>query len=65
MAYDYMGKGYKRRMGSNKGGGSVARGFNSVRYSDRGERKGEQGTRGCYGRGMGPRIYGTPGPDRA
>ena len=64
--YDYQGKGYKRRMGSmNTGGGTVAKGFNSVRYSDRGDRKGEQGTRGAYGRGMGPRIVGTPGPDRA
>lgn len=59
MAYDNMGK-----MGSYKGGKAV-KGFPTVKYSDRGERKGEQGTRGAYGQGSGPRIVGTPGPKAA
>lgn len=60
MAYDNMGK-----MGGYKGGKGSAKGFDTVKYSDRGERKGEQGTRGAYGQGSGPRIVGTPGPKAA
>ena len=58
MPYDKMGK----KMGSYTGGNMGQKGFNTVKYSDRGERKGEQGTKGAYGQGRGPRIVGTPGP---
>ncbi len=58
MAYDNYGS----KMGGGKGN---PKGFKTVKYSDRGERKGEQGTRGAYGQGSGPRIVGTPGPKSA
>lgn len=62
MPYDNYGE----KMGSTKGGGKGnPKNFQTVRYSDRGERKGEQGTRGAYNQGMGPRIVGTPGPKAA
>lgn len=48
------------KYGNKQGGG--AKGFKTVKYADRGERKGEQGTRGAYGQGSGPRIVHTPGP---
>lgn len=59
--YDNLGKGNMQR---SKGVTGVKE-FNTVRYSDRGERKGEQGTKGAYGQGRGPRIVGTPGPKAA
>ena len=59
--YDNMGRGKMQR----PMGGTGAKEFNTVRYSDRGERKGEQGTKGAYGQGSGPRIVGTPGPKAA
>lgn len=54
-----------KKMGSYGGTRSYPKGFDTVKYSDRGERKGEQGTRGAYGQGTGPRIVGTPGPKAA
>lgn len=61
MAYDSMSK----KMGSYKGSMGSPKGFNTVKYSDRGERKGEQGTSGAYGQGSGPRIVHKPGPSTA
>ena len=53
------------RKTSNYGGGSNQAGFNSVQYDDRPDARGEQGTKGAYGQGKGPRIVGTPGPKAA
>lgn len=63
MPYDNMGR--KMGGGGMKSKGNFAKEFSAVRYSDRGERKGEQGTKGAYGQGKGPRIVGTPGPSTA